>query len=90
MLLTMVTSKVEYISCITFQSSNDLSHEVLILIIIPVIGDALRPSAEGLAHTLGVAGFTIKLRDVDLVINPSLLFIAPLSCRGVGYSGGAT
>ena len=80
MLLTMVTSKVEYVSCITFQSSNDLSHEVLVLIIIPVIGDTSRPSAEGLAHTLGVAGFTIKLRDVGLVIDSTLLFIAPPSC----------
>ena len=86
----MVASKVEYISCITFQSSNDLSHEVLILIIIPVIGDASRPSVEGLARTLGVAGFTIKLWDVDLVIDSPLLFIAPLSRRGVRHSSGAT
>ena len=57
MLLTMVTSKVKYISCITFQGSNDLSHEVLVLIIIPVVGDTSRPSAEGGDCTLGVAGF---------------------------------
>ena len=75
MLLTMVASKAKYISCITFQSSNDLSHEVLILIIIPVIGDASRPSAEGLACTLGVAGFTIKLWDVDLVIDPPFFLL---------------
>ena len=69
MLLTMVTSEVKYISCITFQSSNDLSHEVLVLIIIPIIGDTSRPSTEGLTRPLGVAGFTIKLWDVDFVIN---------------------
>ena len=80
MLLTMVTSKVEYISCITFQGSNDLSHKVLVLIIIPVIGDASRPYAEGLTRTLGVAGFTIKLWDVDLIIDSTLLFIVPLYC----------
>ena len=90
MLLTMVTSKVEYISCVTFQSSSDLSHEVLVLIIIPVIGDASRPLVEGLACTLGVAGFTIKLQDVDLVIDSPLLFTVPLSCQGVRHSGGAT
>ena len=80
MLLTMVASKVKYISCITFQSSNDLSHEVLILIIIPVIGDASRPSVEGLTPTLGVAGFTIKLRNVDLVIDSPffLLHLRPI------------
>ena len=80
MVLTMVPSKVEYISCITLQSSNDLSHEVLVLIIIPVIGDATRPSAEGLARTLSVAGFTIKLWDVDLVIDPPffLLCLCPV------------
>ena len=89
MLLTMVASEVKYISCIPFQSSNDLSHEVLILIIIPVVGDASRPSAEGLAHTLGFAGFTIKLWDVYPIINSPLLFIVPPS-RGVGHSGGAT
>ena len=75
MLLTMVASKVKYISCITFQSSNDLSHEVLVLIIIPVIRDTSRPSVEGLTRTLGVAGFTIKLRDVDLVINPPFFLL---------------
>ena len=79
-LLTMVTSEVKYISCITFQSSNDLSHEVLILIIIPIIGDASRPLTEGLARTLGVAGFTIKLWDVDFVINSPffLLHLCPV------------
>ena len=79
MLLTMVTSEVEYVSCITFESSNDLGHEVLILIIVPIIGDASRPSMEGLTHTLGVTGFTVELRDVDFVINSPLLFIVPLS-----------
>ena len=80
MLLTMVTSEVEYITCITFEGSNDLSHEVLILIIIPVIGDTSRPSVEGLARTLGVAGFTIKLQDVDLVIDSPffLLCLCPI------------
>ena len=90
MLLTMVTSEVEYVSCITFQSSNDLGSEVFILIIVPIIGDASRPSTEGLTCTLGVTGFTIKLHDVDLVINSPLLFIASLSHQGVGDSSGAT
>ena len=63
---------------------------VLILIIIPIIGDTSRPSAEGLASTLGVAGFTIKLQNVDFVVDSPLLFIAPPSCRGVRHSGGAT
>ena len=30
---------------------------------------------EGLACTLGVAGFTIKLRDVDFVINPPFFLL---------------
>ena len=37
--------------------------------IIPIIGDASRPLTESLARTLSVAGFTIKLQDVDFVIN---------------------
>ena len=80
MLLTMVTSKIKNICCITFQSSNNLRHELLILIVIPVIGDTSRPSMEGLTSTLSVAGFTIKLWDVDLVIDFTLHFIVSLSC----------
>ena len=45
---------------------------------------------EGLARPLKVAGFTIKLQDVDFVINSPLLFIVPPSCQGVRNSGGAT
>ena len=90
MLLIMVTSEVKYIRCVTFQCSNDLGHEVLILIIIPIIGDAPRPSAKGLAHTHRVPGLTIELRDVDFVINSPLLFIASPSHQGVRNSSGAT
>ena len=85
-------SEVEYISCITFQSPNDLSHEVLVLIIIPIIGvgDALGPLMEGLTRTLGVAGFTIKLWDVNFVINSPFLFIVSPSRGGVRDSVGVT
>ena len=89
MLLTMVTSEVEYIHCITFQCSHDLGHEVLVLIIIPIIGDALRPSVKGLARTLRVTGLTIELRDVNFVINSPLPFIVSPSYQGVGNSSGA-
>ena len=90
MLLTMVTSKVKNICCITFQSSNDLGHEVFVLIIVPIVGDASRSSVEGLTHTLSIAGFTIKLQDVDFVIDSTFLFVPSLSYRGVRHSSGAT
>ena len=89
MLLTMVTSEVENICCITFQSSNDLGHEVLVLIIVPIVGVTSGPSTEGLAHTLSIAGFTIKLWDVDFVIDSTFLFAMSPPCRGVGHFGGA-
>ena len=43
---------------------------------------------EGLAHALSVAGFTIKLWDVDLVIDSTFLFVVPPSCRQVRHPSG--
>ena len=90
MLFTMVTGKIKDVCRIPFQGSDDLSHEVLIFIVVPVIGDTSRPLTESLAHILGIAGFAIKFWDVDLIVDSTFLLVLPLPCGRAGCSGGAT
>ena len=67
-----------------------MSHKIFIFVVIPVVGDASRPSVEGLTHTFGIAGLTIKLWDVDFIIDSTFLLIPPPPYRGVGDPDGAT
>ena len=64
---------VEHIRGVSCQGRHHERHEVRILIIIPVIGDALRPLPKGAGYILRMSFLASEFRDLNLIQEPILL-----------------
>ena len=64
---------VEHIRGVSCQGRHHKRHEVRILVIIPVIGDAPRPLPKGAGYILRMSFLASEFRDLNLIREPILL-----------------
>ena len=77
---------VEHIRGVSCQGRHHKRHEVRILVIIPVIGDALRPLPKGTGYILRMSFLASEFRDLNLIREPILPSYASLLRRGYHLS----
>ena len=77
---------VEHIRGVSCQGRHHERHEVRILIIIPVIGDAPRPLPKGAGYILRMSFLASEFRDLNLIREPILLPTPSLLGRGYHLS----
>ena len=77
---------VEHIRGVSCQGRHHERHEVRILIIIPVIGDALRPLPKGAGYILRMSFLASEFRDLNLIRGTHPSSYASLLGRGYHLS----